>query len=116
MRVINTSRQALLAEDCGLADTFLSRMKGLLGRPVLRPGEGLIITRCQSIHMVFMRFSIDAVFVSKDHEVVGLVENIRPYAFSRIYWKAAYVIELPAGAIARTRTELRDRVCWKKAE
>lgn len=112
MRIINSSKQSVLAEDGKIADTFFSRMKGLLGKDDFLSGEGLIITRCQSIHMVFMAFAIDAIFINKDKEVVGLVRNIKPYAFSRIYMKASCVIELPVGTIDSTRTEIRDVISW----
>lgn len=112
MRIINSSKQSVLAQNGLLADSFLSRMKGLLGRKVLLSDEGLIITRCQSIHMVFMKFPIDAIFVNKDRVVVGLVRNIQPFQFSRMFWNASSVIELPVGSIDRSRTELRDLISW----
>ena len=76
-------------------------MKGLLGREALLEGEALVITRCNSIHMFFMRFSIDVVFVDVKWQVVGLVRGIRPFALSPIFWKAVAAIELPAGSIDR---------------
>ncbi|MCA9401515.1 MAG: DUF192 domain-containing protein [Candidatus Omnitrophica bacterium] len=106
--ILNQTQQTLLAENAKIADSFMTRMVGLLNRKFLSQGEALIITRCQSIHMVFMRFSIDAVFADKHDSVVGLVKNIKPYQFSSIFFKASYVIELPVGTIDRTKTGVGD--------
>jgi hypothetical protein len=108
--VINTSNQQVLASFADVADTFWSRFVGLIPRASLSSGEGLIITRCQSIHMLMMRFPIDAVFVDKADIVVGLVENISPYHFSPVYWRASYVIELPVGTIVKGKVRMGDRI------
>jgi uncharacterized protein len=110
LKVLNQTRNIVLAENAELADSFLSRMKGLLGRDRLDPNQALVITRCQQIHMFFMRFAIDAVFIDSASQVVGLVENIKPSQMSSIFWKANRVIELPSGSIARTKTSLGDHI------
>lgn len=79
-------------------------MIGLLNRSSLNDGEGLLITHCQSIHMVFMRFPIDVVFINKEHQVVGLVKEIEPFSFSPFFRKASYAIELPTKAIEKSGT------------
>jgi len=83
-------------------------MQGLLGKGSFDSGEALVITRCNSIHMVFMKFSIDVVFLDKRNKAVGIVEKIKPFAFSPIFWKSACAIELPAGTIKETRTQVGD--------
>ncbi|MBF0386986.1 MAG: DUF192 domain-containing protein [Candidatus Omnitrophica bacterium] len=102
MTIANISTQRMVAVKAGLADTFLARLKGLLGRTSLEPGEALVITRCNSIHMFFMRFALDVVFVDRSWCVVGLVRGIRPFQLSPIFWRAATAIELPVGTIAST--------------
>ena len=93
-----------------MADRFVERMVGLLGRTTLLPGEALVITRCQQIHMFFMRFAIDVIFVDRNDKVVGLVERIRPFTMSRIFWQANRAIELPTGRISQTHTALGDQL------
>lgn len=88
-------------------------MVGLLNRKSLPAGEALVITRCQSIHMFFMRFPIDAIFVDKNDCVTGLVERIRPFRLSPIFFRSSYVIELCTGAIAETRTSLNDKILFQ---
>jgi len=107
-KIFNKDKQSVLAQKAEVADSFLSRLCGLIPRKELRSEEGLIITRCNSIHMLFMRFAIDAVFVDKNHIVVGVVKNIHPYRFSRMFWSASYCIEVPPGTIDATRTEPQD--------
>lgn len=110
MKIFNQSKNVLIADQAALADTFWTRMKGLLGRPKLSAGEALIITRCQSIHMFFMRFAIDAIFVDKNNCVVGLLEGIKPFRLSPIFRRASYVIELRSGTIVATKTAVGDQL------
>ena len=66
--------------------------------------------------MFFMRFAIDAVFVDKKEIVVGLVERIKPFRMSRIFYKANYVIELTEGVIAAKKIAIGDRLEIKRDE
>ena len=108
MKIINKSQNTVIAENALIADTFFSRMRGLLNRSSLAFDEALIITCCQSIHMLFMRFAIDAIFVDDENRVVGVVKNIKPFQFSAIFFKASYVVETTVGTIDRTKTVVGD--------
>ena len=110
MRIVNQSKSIVLADHVKIADTFLSRMTGLLKHHSLPEKTGLLITRCNSIHMFFMRFSIDAIFVDRDHRVVGLVEGIQPFQLSPIFFRASYVVEFPVGTIDQTQTKVGDQL------
>src|SRR3989344_2443257 len=110
MRIFNKSKNTVIAQNASLADTFSTRMKGLLGRQELSAGEALVITKCRSIHMFFMRFAIDAIFVDNQDRVVGLVENIKPFCLSPIFLHSRYVIELKPGTIAATKTSFHDQL------
>ncbi len=96
----------LLAQDgtvvcarCRLAVSALGRMKGLLGRAALDPDEGMLFRPGGSIHMFFMRFSIDAVFCTRELEVVDVVRGLRPWRVASRRG-AKVVIELAEGAAA----------------
>jgi uncharacterized protein len=109
-QVINTTRGATLATDAVLADTFLLRGLGLMGRRSLPPGGGLILHPNNNIHMFFMRFPIDVLFVDRAHRVVGLRHTFkpwRPFAGARA---GRYTIELPAGILLATGTEVGDQL------
>ena len=110
MKIFNKSKNTVIAQDASVADTFWTRMKGLLGREEVFADEALVITNCRSIHMFFMRFAIDAIFVDDQDRVVGLVENIKPFRLSPIFFRSRYVIELKAGTIAVTKTSLGDQL------
>ena len=110
MKIINKSKGVVLADRARLADTFWTRMVGLLDRAALEKGEALVITRCQSIHMFFMRFPIDAVFVDKSNRVVGIVTAIQPCRLSTIFFRSSYCIELPAGQSADFQVAINDQI------
>ena len=108
MRITNQTKNTVVAEQAQLADTVVSRLVGLLNRSSLLPREALVITDCRSIHMFFMRFSIDVLFVNKDNKVLGLVKNIKPFQMSPYFIRAKKAIELPVGVIDSSRTEKGD--------
>ncbi|WP_051591215.1 DUF192 domain-containing protein [Bacillus sp. UNC438CL73TsuS30] len=84
-----------------LADSFFARLKGLMFRKEQLIEEGLWISPCNSIHMCFMHFEIDAVFLSYKGEIVKVVERLKPWSFVKPIKEAYSVIELPAGAISQ---------------
>ena len=101
---------SVLADKVAVAESFLARAKGLLGRRELAVGEALLIRRCNSVHMFFMNFAIDVVFCDANGEVIKLRENLRPWTVSGICWKASYVIELPCSTIAAKDIRVGDRL------
>jgi len=110
LQVTNISRGAALVTHGRVADTMWTRFKGLIGVHELAPGEGLAIIPCNGVHCMFMSIPIDVLYVSADHRVVALDPQMRPWAIGRFYRAAHYVIELPAGAIARTGTAVGDQL------
>ena len=98
-----------ICERCVVADRMLARMKGLLGRTELPPGEGLFIRPAPSIHMFFMRFPIDAVFVSREGEVLKVMAGLKPWRMSSCR-RAHGVLELAAGEAARRGIAVGDRI------
>jgi uncharacterized protein len=95
-----------------MADDFLSRLKGLLLTKSLPAGRGLYLSPCNQIHMFGMTYAIDAIFIDKRNEVVGLVQSIGPGSLSPIFIKAAGCLELPAGTISSTGTQVGDTVTY----
>lgn len=107
-RVINRTRGTVLADQAEAARSWWARGKGLLGRRGLPDGGGLIIEPCSSIHTWFMAFPIDVAFVAADGRVVRTAHALRPWRFGPFARKVRYVVELPAGALARSGTVVDD--------
>jgi uncharacterized membrane protein (UPF0127 family) len=89
----------VVCEKCEIADNPVTRMRGLLGRAGLDPGEGMLFRPTGSIHMMFMRFPIDVLFCDRDLVVLGVERDLKP-------WRTAgrkgakVVVELPVGGAA----------------
>ena len=110
LRVENATRGTVVAERVRVASSALERTVGLLRTPEVRPGEGLWIERSPSIHMFFMPYAIDAVFVSKAGRVTKVVPNLKPW---RVVWWARGArdcLELRAGAAAESGTQVGDEL------
>jgi uncharacterized membrane protein (UPF0127 family) len=113
--VRNVSRGTSLGEAVETADSSQTRNKGLLGRHGLEPGTGLWIVPCEAIHMFFMKFAIDVVYIDKKKTVRKTVKALRPWRISMCL-AAHSVIELPVGAIDSSGTVVGDRLEIGKAE
>ena len=80
--------------DVEVAESLFERMRGLIGRTGLARGRGMLITKCNCIHTLFMRFPIDATFLDRTGKAVKVVKGIRPWR-PWIWggWRAASVLE-----------------------
>jgi uncharacterized protein len=105
---------SLVCERCLLAETPLTRLRGLLGRAGLEQGEGLLLRPASSIHMWFMRFPIDAVFLDRENRVLRVVEHLAPWRVAGCRGAKA-VVELPAGDAARVGLAVGDRLSLRPA-
>ena len=92
--------------DLGHVD--VDSLHGLDGRRRLGEGEGLVLEPANGIHMFFMRFAIDAVFVDREWTVLHICPSIKPWRVSRVVRKSRRVIEMPAGQCAQTGTQVGD--------
>jgi len=110
LRIRNATREVVIGDGILEAGTFLARLRGLLGAAGLAPGEGLWIQPCNSIHSFGMRFEFDALFLGPGGKVVGMYQGFRRNRISRVFWNARGVLELPAGTIERTGTEVGDEI------
>ncbi len=100
VRIINETSHKVLAEKAEVASTFLKRLRGLMGRRSLAPGEGIVIRPCSSIHTCLMKFAIDVIFVNRKNRIISVHPLIPPYHLGPINPIAAGAIELPAGTIS----------------
>lgn len=99
VKIQNQRNKVIIGTKIKIASSFLARLKGLMFTNNLNKDEGLLITPCNSIHTCFMHYPIDAVFIDDTHKIVALYENLSPWiGFTKIHFRAASVIELPAGS------------------
>ncbi|MBI1747810.1 MAG: DUF192 domain-containing protein [Acidobacteria bacterium] len=110
MQVKNMTRGYVLADRLRVADTVWSRMRGLLGYPPLRPGEGLWICPSQGVHTLGMRYPIDVLFLNRYGRVIYLYEDLAPLRFTKIRFGAKSIIELPVNSISQSRTHIGDQI------
>jgi uncharacterized membrane protein (UPF0127 family) len=116
LRARNVTRGTVLATELESGDSLWAKFMGLMGRPSLPAGSGLWLPASNGIHMMFMRFAIDAVFVGKpDAEGTRPVVSVHPGLAA---WRglvplvrgAHGVLELPVGTIAASGTAVGDRI------
>ena len=116
IRARNVTRGSVLADPLETAASLWAKFKGLMGRAELPTGAGLWLPASNGIHMMFMRFAIDAVFVGKpDGEGTRLVLSVHPrlpawWGLVPLVRGAHGVLELPVGTIAATGTTVGDLI------
>lgn len=109
---IRTESGTVLCERCETPESAFGRARGLLGRDGLEQGGGMLIDRAGSVHMFFMRFPIDVVFLSKDRTVVGVRHRLAPWRVAAARHAVA-ALELPAGRAAEAGVEKGDRLVFE---
>lgn len=113
MSVRNVTKGTSLGGSIDTADTSEKRRTGLLKHDRLEEGTGLWIVPCESIHMFFMKFAIDVVYIDKNRRVRKAVRALRPWRIS-LCLSAHSVLELPVGTIESSRTGRGDQLEFDK--
>jgi len=90
---------------------FFSRLRGLLGKSGLAKNEGLLITPCNQVHTLGMRFAIDVVFLDKQGCVLRCVSNLKPNRLAAASG-ARHTLELAAGSISEFQLSDGDNLTW----
>jgi uncharacterized protein len=115
LALVNQRTEEALAERVEVAVTRRDRRKGLLGRTDFEGSSALIIAPCFSIHTMFMRFDIDAVFVDDDGRAVKVVRNLVPWRIAANA-SAHAVVEFPAGTLRDADVTVGDRLYLRAAD
>ena len=110
MQVKNQTQGRPLITRGELAETFWTRFRGLMARPSLEEGEGLVLKGDKSIHTFFMKFPIDVVYVDQAGRVVRVDPAMMPNRIGPIVLEASYILELPVGVIQATGTTVGDQL------
>ena len=108
VQIVNVAKGAVIVQKAQIASSLGQRLKGLLGKKSLLVNEGLILKPCASIHTFFMRFPIDVLFLDKNMHIIKLIQNMPPGRFSSTVWGSKMTIELPAGKLSQTNTQVGD--------
>jgi uncharacterized protein len=107
--VRNASREGIdLGDRIGVANTFWTRLRGLLGAAPLEPGQGLLLDPCQAVHMYGMKQALDVAFLGAAGTVVAVYHELRPGQRSKYHSKARQALELPVGTLSVTETRVGD--------
>lgn len=103
--------QALLVPTVRHAESFMSRLVGLLGSAPLAGGEGLLLTPCCQVHMFAMPFPVDVVFLGVDRRVMRCVPDLQPWRVTAARG-AHHALELKAGSIAALDLSAGQYLSW----
>lgn len=113
--LLNITRNNVIADKITVADKFWARMRGLMGKKDLKQGEGLLLAPCNAVHMMFMRFPIDVIFMDRDFIVVKILESFKPWRVSPVVRVAFQVVELMAGTASDKGIKTGDKLSIIKA-
>ncbi|MGD0366197.1 MAG: DUF192 domain-containing protein [Acidobacteriaceae bacterium] len=94
----------------GLADTWLTRLFGLLGKSSLDDGAGLLIRPSSGVHTMWMRFAIDVIALDKNLRVLNTWQRLRPWRLTPVSFKTHSVLELAPGQIGQLNIEPGDQL------
>ena len=112
----NVSRDSLLGDQIRVANTHWTRLRGMLGRPEPQPGEGLLLDPCQSVHMYWMSYALDVAFLAEDGTVVAVYSELQPSRLSGRHKDAVRALELRAGMLEQSGTQVGDRIELKPVD
>jgi uncharacterized membrane protein (UPF0127 family) len=114
--VYNQTREIFVATEVTVANNYLLRLVGLVGKTAswAQPGRGLWIVPCHGVHTLGMMFPIDLIFLDREKRVIHIEEYVRPFRISKVIRRAVSVLELPVHTIYRSGTREGDclEISW----
>jgi uncharacterized membrane protein (UPF0127 family) len=115
MLVVNRTRGTLLGVDVARADSVGARMRGLYAYRHLMLGDGLWLVPCNNIQTFGMKHVIDVIFLDQEYRVVRICEHLQPGRFTWWVRRAHSALELPAGAVRSSETQVGDLLDFAEA-
>jgi hypothetical protein len=113
VRVVQDSSGVQVGSRVAVADSWWRRFRGLVGRPPLKHGEGLLLLECDSVHTLGMVQPIDVAFLDSEGRVVRHITSLGPYRVGFGGPAAVHALELPAGRLDETGTVPGVRLTWR---
>ena len=120
VQVKSLKNLGLIADKCFVAERFFSRLRGLIGKSGLESGHGVLFPKCNNIHMWFMKFPIDVVFIRLEKKADGNVirkvssvhESVQPWRLLPLMdIRGSETLELPEGTIRQHAISTGDELC-----
>jgi len=109
----NTTRKTILAEEYKICKNIFSKSLGLMLST--KPKTLIFIFKKEKInplHMLFVFFPIDVLFLDKNKKVAEIKENFQPFTFHTPSKKSKYIIELPKDSVKNSKTEINDKIIF----
>ena len=118
-RLIRESDRISIVNELKIADTYFSRLRGLIGKKDFVSGEGLLFPRCNSVHMWIMSVPIDVIFLrslnqfsARKWEVMSIHADLKPWKILPVSeFRAQDALEIPAGMAASISLKKGDVLC-----
>ena len=105
--ILNLTKQTIVARRPFSASSFASRSRGMIFRE-FSDFDAMVFNRCNCIHTMLMRMNIDVIFVDSENRVCDLREKLVPWKPLVRCGLAWTVVELPEGAIQKSKTAVGD--------
>lgn len=87
--------------ECQMADSFFTRLMGLMFCSDVADMYALALMPCRAVHCAFMRFSIDVAFISPEGEVLKTVHDLKPWRMAVGPTGSSWVLEMKAGGFRK---------------
>jgi len=112
MIIRNTTRNIVIGKNAVACNDAISKATGLM---FSRKRNIQLILKFEkekkvSLHMFFVFYSIDVLFLDKRKVVVDMKETFKPFSVYRSQREAMYAVELPSGAVKKSKTEIGHRI------
>lgn len=99
MKIMDTHSGCVVADHVKWARNYFTRLKGLMFKKSIKVGEGILLYPCNGIHMFFMKFPLDILFLDSDLVVIKQINGIKPGQISPVIKKARYILEVSCGTM-----------------
>lgn len=109
-RLVNKTKDILLATHVLVAQTFWQRAKGLIGRRTMEPQSVMWFPKGGTIHTYFMSFAIDVVFADKNLRVQKIALNVHPWSWVWARWNTQSVFEFNSGTLTPESLNVGDQL------
>jgi hypothetical protein len=118
MSIKNSTQKTTIHENYRLCRSAASKAKGLMFTNESTVREKALIfefdfPRHQSIHMFFVFYPIDLMFLDGKKRVVDIKKHFKPFTIYNSKALSQFVIELPDGSIKKSKTKTGDTIKWQ---